>query len=213
MVRLFFCIYLGLFLQSCGKQKFPRYIEVDEAPQFEQEGGVFRGTFKSLHPSFRSKNSEALISIKGDQFYSRIVVRKGPRKTLIQQYIHKGARCPHSMDDMNKDGEIDLIEVFSASGEMLIPLDSHLNSQAAGRGWGPKTNSRGMYYYARSGGIRFIMPDLYQEDLIPSDGLAKLESGELLNPGGRTIILYGVFSGPPVPLACAALEEDQTYRE
>lgn len=207
MERIILCVFFLIIVSSCGKRAaFPDYGQ-DGVVYYEESEGTYSGKFITLNRQKRF-NANLLIWIKGNQFYAKIYLRNGPRKLRYQQYIHKGSRCPQKADDQNKDGRIDIEEVVSASGEILIPLDGFIQEQVKGSNWFPVSKKDGTYYYSRSASVSKMMKDLYSPDRRPDDGLAKLKKNEPLNIAARTVVIYGTPSDPLMPIACAVLKEE-----
>lgn len=194
-----------LLLASCGNQKFPDYQE-EEIIVYKERMGTFNGEF-SYFNGIKPLNASTLVFLKDNQFYVKIIVKRGFRKFRVKQYLHKGSRCPMKSDDINHDGVIDATEVLMGSGEILIPLDGFLQEQKKGYQYFPVTDKRGFYYYSRSASVSKMMIDLYSEDTELFDGITKLSSSEKLSLNERVIILYGTPQDPMRPVACARLKE------
>lgn len=210
MMRLLTCI-LFFLSHGCGKQNFPDYTDRPER-QEEQAPGYYAGVFKKLNSRHAGPlDAHALIWLKGQQFYARIVMMRGANSAIYQQYIHKGGTCPNSSSDVNRDGIISLEEVFASSGPMLIPLDRNLKTQQLGLHWFPRTSYEGIYYYSRSADIGEMMKDLRKKDSAYGRGLAKLERGENLSIERRTIVLYRSSPESFLPVGCTEMKE--TYEQ
>lgn len=208
MMRLLICIFFLIISTGCGKQHFPDYTDHPDR-QEEQAPGYYTGRFSTLNSRYSGPlNAHTIVWLKGQQFYARIVMMRGVRASIYQQYIHKGGTCPTSRNDINGDGILSLSEVELSTGPMLIPLDRNLKTQQLGLEWFPRADKEGIYYYSRSGDIGEMMKDLRQRDTAPDRGLAKLERGEDLDIGRRTIILYRSSSESFLPVGCAELRED-----
>lgn len=206
MMRLLTCILLFLFI-GCGKQHFPDYSE-HPVQQEEQAPGYYTGRFKVLNSKYSGPlNAHALVWLKGQQFYARVVMMRGASASIYQQFIHKGGTCPTSKNDLNRDGVISLDEVVASSGPMLIPLDRNLKTQDLGLQWFPRADYDGVYYYSRSADIGEMMIDLRKRDTAPGRGLAKLDPGEEMDMGRRTIVLYRSSPEAFLPVGCAELRE------
>lgn len=209
MVRLFICILFIPALLSCGKQKFPDYEDNSDLQREEQEAGVYGAKFVSLNPQASGNiRAHAVLWTRGNQFYVRVIQHSRNPRVRHQQFIHKGGRCPQSTDDRNGDNKIDYAEAVQSSGEMLIPLDRSLKTQAHGNEWFPTSDSAGTFNYSRSVGIHDLLIDLRANDPNPDDMLGKLDAGENLEVDQRTIIIYGTSTDPMLPIACAEIYEE-----
>ena len=210
MVRFIFCIYFLLLNYSCGKQKFPDYRPQGLVLRGEEEE-AHRSYFKSLNPSLTGKvKGHVVMWIRELQFYTRVVIFKGPKSLRIQQYIHTGIHCPTQRDDLNHDGMIDFSEVIKSSGAILVPLDGKLGSQTSGFNWFPKSDRDGSYYYSRAANLKWFMEDLRARDEDPNDHMIKLGQSEELALNRRVVILYGSASDPLLPLACADIHAGES---
>jgi hypothetical protein len=123
------------------------------------------------------------------------------------QAIHSGGRCPQKSDDKNGDNILDFTEVLEASGPQLIPLDQSLKTQNHGSEWFPATDREGTMNYSRSVSVLHLLADLRGKDPVPDDFLAKLGSGENLDIGQRTVIIYGTSTNVMMPIACGKIVE------
>lgn len=133
------------------------------------------------------------------------------------QFIYTGSRCPTTGDDANGDGYVDVVEAMTASGQMLVPLDSDLRSQESGGNFPSGSN----YSYDESTSYQAMLADLRAVDEDTTDSIVKLGANEELNLGSRVVIIHGVPSSttlPPtvqginglspqqtLPIACAVL--------
>ncbi|MFP5384881.1 MAG: hypothetical protein ACLGHN_02295 [Bacteriovoracia bacterium] len=196
-----------LVILSCGKKDFPDYQEEIIPVHFEEHDGVYKGRFKNLNPRRARVRANALMSIKGRQFYVKVAMMKGKKGVRYQQYIHEGPFCPTMAADRDRNGIIDFTEVQIHSGEILVPLDRKLKSQLEGNGWYPTAGIEGSYYYSKAARLEELMTDLYLPDPFPGDGMRKLKSGEKFNPGKRVIIIYGTPLDPLLPVACAEMTD------
>ncbi len=213
MVRFIFCIYFLLLNFSCGKQSFPDYGSQELVLRDEEEE-AHRTYFKTLNPSHTGKvKGHVVLWIRDLQFYARIVIFRGPKKTRIQQYIHSGIHCPTQRDDSNKDGKIDFFEAIISSGGILVPLDGKLRTQSSGLNWFPESDRNGAYYYSRAANLKWFMEDLRAKDEDPNDHLLKLNLNEELALNRRVVIIYGSTTDPLLPLACAEIYGGESIRD
>jgi hypothetical protein len=195
MVRWIFGICFMTILVSCGKQDFPDYQDEAVALEHEEVEATYHARFQNLNGS--KVRAQGFLWVKGRQFYVKVVVKNSSPFIRHQQFIHSREKCPK--------GRIDYQEVESQVGEILIPLDRHIQSQEKGMEWFPVANKDGEYYYSRATALPFLIHDLYQKDLKPHDGITKLPQDEKLELDRRTIMLYGSATNPLEPVACAEI--------
>ncbi len=209
MERRFICILFLLVSHSCGKHNFPEYKEHSVEARENQYAGNYRATFRPLNSGIGPKiKAHSVLWTKENQFYVRIVMQAGFGSTRHRQFIHTGFRCPDKFDDKNGDEIIDRAEVLKSSGQQLIPLDGSLRSQVHGLEWFPRTNTHGAFYYSISANLINLMKDLKSQDAHPQDDIGKLSVNEKLDLEQRTIIIYGSYTDPMMPVACAEIEDD-----
>jgi hypothetical protein len=190
-------------LAACGKHTFPDYEEGPAIEELSETDAVFEAPLEGLNGA--RVRGRTLFWIRGNQFYARIVVTRGPRNVIYHQHLHSGARCPTEANDRNGDGALDYREVLAATGEILIPLDNVVEHQEGGGGQFPESDGEGEYDYSRAAALRKLLDDLYEPDRFPEDGIAKLVPGARLALHRRTVVLYGARGGPLRPVACAVL--------
>lgn len=223
-MRLARPIFLILFLLlSCGKTTNPYESSLMLEHRQEQQG-FYRGDLKSLNSRLTGRvYGKGAFFLQDIQFYAKVTVRSRWKRVTHLQFIHEGKDCPHSGDDLNKDGYVDFHEVLSVSGKILIPLDGDLKSQSAAFTQYPTSNDKGKYFYSQAVSAPIMVNDLRARDRLPGDALGKLKENEELNLVERVLIVYGVpyyynlpdtvqgFSGfPPhmgIPIACAQIAE------
>lgn len=126
-------------------------------------------------------------------------------------------------DDLNRDGLLDATESLAVTGNVIVPLDSDLRTQAGQFNVIPESGDRGKYLYSQSVSTRSLMEELWSVDRDPIDFINKLSNGEELDLPKRVVVIYGVppamklpasvgsFGGFPVylslPIACAVINE------
>jgi hypothetical protein len=199
MGRLSISVFIFLFIIGCGKQHFPDYSDNLEAQMEQEEVRYYKAQFFAINSNYKTKG-HALLWIKENQFYVRIVMTKGQPLTIYKQFIHKGQRCPDRSADLNSDGALDISEVTTFSGEILIPLDREVKSDDLGSEWFPESSDNGTYYYSSAADYNEFMKNLRH--------LQKLSRSEKLELGRRVIVLYGSATDPLLPIACAEIYED-----
>ena len=118
---------------------------------------------------------------------------------MSSQYIHTGSRCPSIKDDRNGDGYLDFIEAHDVVGDILIPLDSVLESQLRGMNLFPKIKRNNGYYYSEATNFTRMMEDLRRVDTFSDDRIRKLHRNEELDLTTRVVMVYGVSDERNLP--------------
>lgn len=207
MVHLSACISFIFFLVACGKNDFPDYSGDDDHITHSERAATFMADFRPLNPQRSSFTGTFFSWIKEQQIYVRIVMKKGPKRTRFQQFIHRGSNCPGPSDDSNADGDLDFHEVLASSGSLLVPLDKSLRSQVRGNEWFPVSGNSGTYYYSSATSLKEMISDLKKRDPYPFDSLSKLKANESLSLGKKVVVIYGTETDPLFPIACAEITE------
>jgi hypothetical protein len=189
---------------ACGRKKKdhtrPEVVEKEEVIQ----EGVFRASLMPLNSKISNVKGQSTIWVQGKQIYVRVKIRNGGERVEHMQAIHSFQPCPSIEDDLNEDGYIDYEESILRVGNILIPLDSDLNSQQSGIHNYPITRKDEQYFYSEAGDITKLLKDLRADDEEPRDHLCKLKENEDLNLLGRTIMIYGLPSLRNLPPSVAA---------
>jgi hypothetical protein len=191
-----------IFFLSCHSEEnktFPKMsVEKDEIAYDDQ--GTYRAFLKPLNSQFGhvvSGNIQVIVS--GDNFEVLGQVLSAPSHTKHLQFITYGSHCPDGEDDKNKDGFIDLDELFNKSGRVIIPLDSDLSEQLMGNDFGPIANGNGKYIYKESTSFSFLLNDLFTEDPDRTDIYKKLSPNEKLNLSKRVVVVLGLNEDTILP--------------
>lgn len=162
--------------------------------------GRYVAKFKSLNSSVAGvTNAEAKIQVIGDQITVAMNVKDSPANTVHSQMIYSANECPSEAHDTNSDGFIDPLEASKVLGQILIPLDADLNSQADGIEDYPTANFLGNYTYYKEGVLSSLIADLQAPDIDTKDELLKLESTEDLKLEGKVIVIQGVSNEIYIP--------------
>jgi hypothetical protein len=122
------------------------------------------------------------------------------------QIVHMKGTCPDENSDFNADGVIDAVEGMELYGGRLLPLDSNLNTQEEGIGYGPVANEEGSYHYKRSAPLARLFGDLKVVDVNLEDSLVKLSQSDKLELDKRVLVVYGISSAVELPGSVAAFE-------
>lgn len=182
----FFWPLLALLLAGCGKGYNETVIDNEVIAD-----GQYHARLQPLNKQVGTSQGFSSISIKDNQFWARVKIF-GPKTGIMHpQYVHRLGRCPTSRDDSNRDGYLDAWEVFAVSGEILIPLDSDLNSQIKGMNEFPQMRKHDFFYYSEACHSDRLLRDLKKPDELRYDFMSKLGDREDLNLSTRVIVVYG----------------------
>ncbi len=191
-----------LLLASCGKSAEKGHHTSLVTAQELSDEGRYRASLKPLNPGLGLQTSGTVeFLIEGDDL--RISSRVSGAPALVKHYQHllRGKSCPVS--DANGDGVLDFAETISASGPILIPIDSDLSNQLVGMDYGPIASSAGAFSYQRSTSLSSLLDDLTQPDPDRSDAVAKLTTGAPLSLDGRAVVILGLDSRERLPSTVA----------
>lgn len=226
------CLTLCL-LASCGKAPEKRPTKnpvITEAvqPDGSNVDGVYVAKLwpVNLHLD-QPEVGIASFQRENDTFTSKVHLKVGTPGAWHKQAIFSGSRCPTLSDDLNGDAYIDYDEAKAAMGQVLIPLDSNINSQEEGKNSYPIADDSGSYVYERSGSFDKLFADLRADDTNPNDNIAKLRETEGLGLEGKVVIIqgttevtflpnsvsspYGTTAQKALPVACGIIYKDFTY--
>ena len=180
---------------------------------------VLRPLNKNIHmPSLGT----AAVQRDGDTFSVFVKMKSGQRGTNFKQAIYTGRRCPDIKDDLNKDAYVDINEALVAIGQIVIPLDTNIDSQSGGSNNYPRGDmASGSFFYRATASFERMFADLKTPDENYTDNVIRLGADDGLTFPGRIILIQGVnqkFFLPPtvatdgvenahvtIPLACGVL--------
>lgn len=152
---------------------------------------------------------KATFTIQAGSFDAAIEALGAQPGMIHPQHVHAADRCPSSADDVNHDGYVDVIEGLPDYGPILIPLDSHLETQAGGTfptAFGPK----GQLSYHATADFAAMLADLNAPDPDPTDAVVKL-NGQPLALETRHVVIHGVDPATPLPATVASLPGVPAY--
>lgn len=129
-----------------------------------------------------------------------------------QQNVYAGKRCPNAGDDLNKDGYIDIQEGNRIWGEILLPLDSNLKSQKAGKGVYPLADASGNYFYERETSFDRMFSDLKSADKDLNDQMLKLAPDQGLDLEGKVVVVMGTAENSTYPETVASQDQRPAYQ-
>lgn len=207
-MKIFTLLLLALFY-SCGGDSDGYSSSDDGGPNNEQEenqptDGTYAAVLSNLNPNVPGAalalaQGNVQIQIITDVFDVSVQgeeLLQGPH----EQHIYMGRACPTlSEDDANNDGFVDAQEASRKLGEILIPLDSDIQSQSLGAGNYPEADVDGLYIYRELGSAGQMIVDLHQTDNNPNDGIGKLPESETFNLDGRVVVIHGYAEATILP--------------
>lgn len=185
-------IFMTLILLSCGKTSSKKVVPAQL--QEEDFSGVFAATLNGMNTHAHRAASIIKINQEGDDF--RVKLRTvGAGDGIHMQFLLAGDRCPSLRDDINKDNWLDVTELTTSSGKILIPLDDDLSQQNPGKDLFPLND----YLYEQKTSYSLLLSDLHQEDPIINDAFLKIPVGRSLNLEGKAVVVFGVNSRFELP--------------
>lgn len=220
--RWILLIFLNLILlQSCGKG----YSDVTKSEQRQEQLAIaqYESNLNPLNTQAGLYTGTFKVTINDNQFWARMFFQGPYTGHSSLQYIHVGSRCPTMDDDTNGDGFLDFDEAHDVLGDILIPLDSILETQLRGLNKFPKLKQKNSYFYSEATNYSRMIADLKAEDIFPVDRMTKLQNNEALDLERRIVVVYGVsdarslpstvssYDGLPpqasLPVACGEIKE------
>jgi len=219
-----FLVFIFLILTlSCGKKdssnvsKNANNPDVQSPEEREEESTSYKGTylakFETLNPQLNGNVPGSMtIHFKEERVYFYVRLFGAHPKAWHPQKMYLGTRCPTIDDDLNKDGFLDINEVESVVGKIIIPIDANLSTQNAGKNFYPTGDLSGNYSYERLTRIGSLIDDLRNEDFDPEDNLVKLQSNESLQIEGRPVVIYGTGSEVVLPETITTQQELKPFK-
>lgn len=205
-MKFFSLIVLTGLLVSCGGSSGggSNGATAQNQESLEDAQGLYLASLRPLntHLSGFIPSGQTEIVIKNNTF-EVVSVLDDAASVTHRHNIHKGARCPDMRDDQNGDGYVDVNEALSVVGEIIIPLDSDLQTQTAGAF--PRGSAM---TYAKSTSIDLLMRDLREVDLDPSDHVVKLNDGEAFSLEGKVVLIHGASGFVNLPDSVATLPRE-----
>jgi hypothetical protein len=187
-------------LISCGKKDSlnKKFVSLESMPKKDE--GIFRANILPLNSSLTSVSSGEIKIIWDTQMFlseSKVVGSDPGVKHL--QFIMSSSQCPSEKDDLNHDSVIDMNELLTVSGDILIPLDSDVSEQLNGIDFGPISNEIGDYIYRRSSSRIDLLNDLTLPDPDFYDHVGKISQNDNLEFNKRVVVILGVSSDKDIP--------------
>lgn len=181
-----------VLLASCGGGGGKSTSSRGPAVQEQTAEGSYRAILRPYNNSLSGflPTGMAEIKIAGDTVSVKTFLDDDARVSHLQS-IHTGTRCPDISDDKNGDGIVDIRESYAVTGNVLIPLDSDINTEAEGMGIYP---TGGGYTYTEQASLSKLESDV------------KARVNQNLNLGGRVVLIHGVEAGTKMPETVAVKE-------
>jgi hypothetical protein len=214
-----FCVSLILLslVGSCGKSSSGGDKQAEDVPEESVDGstisGLYKANFVTLNPHVNGTIPGSLTLLRtDDKLITYLRLFAGGPRAWHQQGIYLGRRCPNLGDDTNRDGFVDIEEAMKVVGKMIIPLDSNMNSQNAGRAFYPLGDISGYYHYERVSSFRRLFDDLRSSDLDADDHVAKLGPNEKFSWEKRVVMVQGVIEETIFPETVAGLANRKPFQ-
>lgn len=167
--------------------------------------GLYMAKFDTLNTQVNGTlPGSATLQRQNDTFRAYVRLFGGGPNVWHKQNIYMDGRCPTMADDTNFDGYVDINEANNVLGKVLIPLDSNLNSQFAGRNIFPVADNAGSYFYEREAKFDLLFKDLKTPDADLNDNLIKLDPNRGLEFEGMVVMVQGTADTNILPETVAS---------
>lgn len=162
--------------------------------------GHYMAKFRPLNSSVSGfTNGHGKIQVMENHFSVVLNIKESPAMTYHTQAIYSSSECPSELNDTNRDGFLDSLELYAAIGGVLVPLDGDLGTQEAGLEVAPISDSLGSYQYYQETELSQLMADLFSADVNMEDNLIKWNSTAPLLLDDKIIIIHGVSEDVYLP--------------
>ena len=194
---------LLILAAACGKAGSPAGTPYRE--ELRADGSNINGNYTAqLFPvniNLHAPNAgKASMTREGDELIARVKLTVGAKGADYRQAVYWGNRCPGVEADTNHDGWIDMTEMESGLGDVIIPLDGDLDSQSQGTGQYPNGYSnRGAYFYKRTASFSRFFEDLKSPDENTHDRVMKLGENTGFTFLGKVILIQGATEDYNIP--------------
>jgi hypothetical protein len=188
---------------ACGKAGNPQVTPYRE--ELKTDGSNITGSYSAiLYPVninlHAPKAGKASFTRDGDELIAKVKLEVGAMGANYRQAVYWGNRCPGIEADTNKDGYLDMPEIEATLGDIIIPLDGDLDTQAGGTGMYPSGSAkRGAYFYKKTASFSRFFEDLKAEDPNPNDRVRKLENQTGFTFLGKVILIQGATADYKLP--------------
>lgn len=205
------------FVSSCGKSNsnagLPEVKEKVLPVNGSNINGLYMAKFFTMNPGVNGTlPGSATLQRQDDKFYAYIRLFGGAPNAWHQQNVHVGTRCPNAGDDTNGDGYIDIEEGNRVWGKVLIPLDSNISSQSAGKNVFPIADATGTYFYERVTSFDKMFDDLKTTDKNLDDNISKLTPEEGLDFEGKVVVVHGTADTIIYPETVATTDRYEAHK-
>ncbi len=205
------------FVSSCGKSNsnagLPEVKQKVLPVNGENINGLYMAKFFTMNPGVNGTiPGSATLQRQDDKFYAYIRIFGGAPNAWHQQNVHVGTRCPNAGDDLNGDGYIDIEEGNIVWGKVLLPLDSNIGSQSAGKNIFPIADASGTYFYERVTNFDRMFEDLKTVDKNLDDNIAKLSPDQGLDFEGKVVVVHGTADTVVYPDTVATTERFKAHQ-
>lgn len=196
---------LLILAAACGKAGSPAGSGTPFREELKADGSNIKGTYSAvLFPVninlHAPKSGMATFTRNGDELIAKVKLDVGAQGASYRQAVYWGNRCPGIEADRNKDGYLDMTEIESTLGDVIVPLDGDLDSQSGGTGNYPSgVNARGSYFYKRTASFSRFFEDLKAMDPNRNDRVRKLEDQEGFTFIGKVVLVQGATDAFKIP--------------
>ena len=207
-------------LGSCGKSSSGGGEQRQEEGTVDEgstDGSTIDGEYKGMFVTLNSHVNGTIpgsvtLLREGDKLMTYARLFAGKPKAWHPQGMYMGTRCPNMGDDKNGDGFVDINEAMAVVGQMIIPFDANMNSQAAGKNFYPLADPSGYYHYERVSSFERMFDDLYAEDRDLNDHIAKLAPDEKFGFAGRVFMVQGVDDATILPETVGTIGKRKAFQ-
>lgn len=191
-------ILLLFLVTACGKSNSNAGLPIQKEQaipvNLTSAAGLYMARFQTLNPLVNgSIPGSATVKREADKFYAYVKIYGSAPHTWHQQNVYEGRRCPTMSDDKNGDGYIDIEEARLVLGNVVIPLDSNINTHALGRNVYPVSDATGTYFYERVSSVRKMTKDLINDNKSSSDTI-RIDPAKGFDIEGRAVVIQGTAS-------------------
>ena len=210
-----FVLFL-IVLFSCGKKDTSQSPEGEEVIKID--GSNIQGVYQTPLRALNVNTTLGVIGSAGlhrssDTFKAFVKIYIGEKGVIHKQSIHRGSRCPTMSDDVNGDGFIDQREAYFVVGNIIMPLDGDLDSQADGSGSYPVGNGMaGGYFYERTASFSRMFEDLRDSDWNTLDDIDKIPYDQGLTFHKKIVLIHGVGTYTRLPNSVNTMGGLTTHR-
>jgi hypothetical protein len=205
-------LLLPCFLVACGQPgQNPRGDSQIQNEVIQTDGSNITGVYAAdLWPVNYNLHFKKLgmvgVHRDADLFSAHIRMKYAPKETTLTPALYTGRRCPNISDDLNKDAYIDILEARVAIGQVTIPFDADLDSQAAGSHQLNSSDINGSYKYDQTASFDRLFADLKTSDENPNDNIIKLSQDDGLTLPGRIVLIQGLSKAIDLPKTVATTD-------